>query len=41
MDVCKREVPELLEEEFGHSSACHLSLEDKRRIFALEVMGEQ
>ena len=40
MDVCKRDVPELLEEEFGHASACHLSLEDKRRIFAVEVMGK-
>jgi len=37
MDVCKTEVPELVEEEYGHSSACHLSIEEKRRIFASQV----
>jgi peptide/nickel transport system ATP-binding protein len=37
MDVCKTEVPPLVEEEFGHSSACHLSLEEKKRIFASQV----
>jgi peptide/nickel transport system ATP-binding protein len=34
MDVCRTEVPALLEEEFDHASACHLSVEDKRRISA-------
>jgi peptide/nickel transport system ATP-binding protein len=37
MDVCKTEVPELIEEEYGHKSACHLSLEEKKRIFASQV----
>jgi len=37
MDVCKTEVPQLIEEEYGHSSACHLSIEEKRRIFASQV----
>jgi peptide/nickel transport system ATP-binding protein len=37
MDVCKTEVPQLVEEEYGHSSACHLSIEEKRRIFASQV----
>ena len=41
MDVCKREVPGLNEEEFPHASACHLSLEEKRSIFAVDVMGER
>ena len=37
MDVCKKEVPELIEEEYGHKSACHLTLEEKKRIFASQV----
>ena len=37
-DPCDKVVPELVEEEFGHSSACHLSIEDKKRIFAAEVV---
>jgi peptide/nickel transport system ATP-binding protein len=37
MDVCKTEVPQLVEEEYGHASACHLSLEEKQRIFAAQV----
>jgi len=37
MDVCKTEVPALVEEEYGHSSACHLSLEEKKRIFETQV----
>jgi hypothetical protein len=39
MDVCKQEVPALIEEDFAHASACHLSLEDKRKIAASEVVG--
>jgi len=34
MDVCRTQVPELLADDYPHSSACHLSLEEKRRIFA-------
>ena len=41
MDVCKTEVPALLEEDFAHASACHLAVDDKRKIFALEVAGER
>jgi oligopeptide/dipeptide ABC transporter ATP-binding protein len=37
MDVCKTDVPQLVEEEYGHSSACHLSLEEKKRIFETQV----
>jgi peptide/nickel transport system ATP-binding protein len=37
MDVCKTEVPVLVEEELGHWSACHLSLEEKKRIFTSQV----
>ena len=36
-DLCKTDVPELVEEEYGHASACHLSIEEKRRIFASQV----
>ena len=36
-EPCDKEVPALLEEEYGHLSACHLSIEDKKRIFASEV----
>ncbi|MGH2795830.1 MAG: ABC transporter ATP-binding protein [Actinomycetota bacterium] len=41
MDVCKHQVPELLEEEFGHASACHLSREDKHRIFSADVLEQR
>jgi peptide/nickel transport system ATP-binding protein len=37
MDVCKTEEPPLVEEEFAHSAACHLTIEDKERIFAQQV----
>jgi peptide/nickel transport system ATP-binding protein len=36
---CKTEVPELLAADGHHASACHLSLEDKERIFKKEVMA--
>jgi peptide/nickel transport system ATP-binding protein len=38
MDVCKRQVPELLVEDGAHASACHLSYADKERIFQEEVV---
>jgi peptide/nickel transport system ATP-binding protein len=38
MDVCKREVPELLPANGHHASACHLPLADKERIFREEVL---
>ena len=37
MDICKTEVPPLLSEDGRHSSACHLSLAEKERIFNEEV----
>jgi peptide/nickel transport system ATP-binding protein len=37
MDICKTEVPPLLSEDGQHSSACHLALADKERIFNEEV----
>jgi peptide/nickel transport system ATP-binding protein len=37
MQVCKEEVPALLEEDGKHSSACHLPLTEKERIFKEEV----
>ncbi len=37
MDVCKTEVPPLLAEDGKHSSACHLPLADKERIFSEQV----
>jgi peptide/nickel transport system ATP-binding protein len=39
MDVCKVEVPPLIPTDGHHASACHLSLQDKRRIFSEEVMA--
>jgi peptide/nickel transport system ATP-binding protein len=36
-DPCDKLVPELVEEEFEHASACHLSIEDKKKIFVSEV----
>jgi peptide/nickel transport system ATP-binding protein len=38
MDVCKVEVPPLLPVDGHHASACHLSLADKERIRAEEVL---
>jgi peptide/nickel transport system ATP-binding protein len=37
MDVCKREIPELLPSNGHHASACHLPLAEKERIFKEEV----
>jgi peptide/nickel transport system ATP-binding protein len=37
-DRCPVEVPELLPADGHHASACHLSLEDKERIFKEQVM---
>ena len=34
MDICRTEVPELIAEDYPHASACHLSLDEKRRIFS-------
>jgi peptide/nickel transport system ATP-binding protein len=36
-DRCPREVPELLPADGYHASACHLSIEEKERIFREEV----
>jgi peptide/nickel transport system ATP-binding protein len=40
-DRCRTEIPELLPVDGHHASACHLSLEDKERIFKEEVMVHQ
>ncbi|MGH2739378.1 MAG: ABC transporter ATP-binding protein [Actinomycetota bacterium] len=37
MDVCRVDVPELVSHEGGHGSACHLPLDEKRRIFSEDV----
>jgi peptide/nickel transport system ATP-binding protein len=37
-DRCRVEVPELLPADGHHASACHLTLEDKERIFKEEVL---
>ena len=37
MDVCKRQVPELLPVDGHHADACHLPLNEKERIFKEEV----
>jgi peptide/nickel transport system ATP-binding protein len=37
MDVCKTEIPPLLSQDGKHSSACHLTLAEKERIFTEEV----
>jgi len=37
MDVCKREIPELIPANGHHASACHLPLAEKERIFKEEV----
>ena len=39
MDICKKEVPPLLPSDGHHASACHLTLEEKNRIFRDEVMA--
>jgi len=41
MDVCKQEVPPLLPSAGHHSSACHLSLAEKERIFDQEVAAQR
>ena len=38
MDVCKRQIPPLIEEDPGHESACHLTPEEKRAIFSAQVL---
>ena len=40
MDVCKVEVPQLLPANGHHASACHLTLEEKERIFKEEVLQQ-
>jgi hypothetical protein len=37
MEVCRQEVPPLLSEDGVHTSACHLPLSEKERIFEEEV----
>jgi peptide/nickel transport system ATP-binding protein len=37
MEVCKTEVPPLLSEDGTHSTACHLPLAEKERIFVEDV----
>ena len=39
MDVCKVDYPPLIPADGHHASACHLSLEEKERIFKKEVMA--
>jgi peptide/nickel transport system ATP-binding protein len=41
MDVCKVDVPALLPVDGHHASACHLSLADKERIRAEEVLANR
>jgi peptide/nickel transport system ATP-binding protein len=41
MDVCKVEVPPLLPVDGHHASACHLSLADKERIRAEEILAHR
>jgi peptide/nickel transport system ATP-binding protein len=38
MDVCREEIPPLLPSDGHHASACHLSLAEKERIAAQEVL---
>ncbi len=40
-DRCRTEVPRLLPVDGHHASACHLSLQDKERIFKEEVLVRQ
>jgi peptide/nickel transport system ATP-binding protein len=37
-DICPKVVPPLEMSDYPHADACHLSLEEKKRIFAAEVM---
>jgi peptide/nickel transport system ATP-binding protein len=38
-EPCDHEVPELVEEASGHLAACHLAVEEKKRIFHEQVMS--
>jgi peptide/nickel transport system ATP-binding protein len=38
MDICKTQVPPLGADDYPHSSACHLPLKDKKKIFQREVL---
>jgi hypothetical protein len=38
MDVCRTDFPALLPVDGHHAAACHLSLADKERIRAEEVL---
>jgi hypothetical protein len=38
MDVCRTDVPALLPVDGHHAAACHLSLSEKERIRAAEVL---
>ncbi|HUL85134.1 MAG TPA: ABC transporter ATP-binding protein [Actinomycetota bacterium] len=40
-DRCKTEVPELRVSDGSHAAACHLSLEDKGRIFTEEIVAHR
>ena len=40
-DRCTAEVPELLPSSGFHAAACHLSLEEKERIFSQEVLANR
>ncbi|MBA3431467.1 MAG: ABC transporter ATP-binding protein [Actinobacteria bacterium] len=37
-EPCDKEVPELTDRGGGHPESCHLSIEDKRRVFKQEVL---
>jgi len=39
MDICRREVPQLLPVNGHHASACHLPLAEKERILSEEVLA--
>jgi peptide/nickel transport system ATP-binding protein len=41
MDVCKTDIPALLPVDGHHAAACHLSLADKERIRAEEVLARR
>ena len=41
MDVCKVDVPPLLPVDGHHAAACHLSLAEKERIRAEEVLADR
>ena len=41
MDVCRTDVPALLPVDGHHAAACHLSLADKERILAEEVLANR